>query len=254
MPRWTKKQADELRRQRENLGLSQAELADKAGISAGTISALENRVHDSIHQETLDRLDEVLGDEPETDTRNGDDTDGHNERLVIELGPQKRKRIEKALEQAHKKIENLWIAVTDVVLEKLGKLDERKFESEFLEKLLTTLGFTKIEITRPVKDKGVDAHCVNSQGKVVHVSAKRWQQNVGAKHVREIRGTGGDLALLVCLTASKPAHDEAAMSGPGLIPVCILSEDHLVRACLKAGLVPGIELRKEYLPSVSDLL
>ncbi|NMB74985.1 MAG: helix-turn-helix domain-containing protein [Myxococcales bacterium] len=248
MPPWTRKQAVALRRQREHLGMSMAELADEAGISPATVSALESGTRDFIHQGTLDALDEILGDGPEEAERGSGAEQRSRGGLTIDLGQQIRNRIDKAVTKVDQANENLWGVVTEAVLAKLSRIDGRRFESELLERILPALGYSRIEVTRMVKDGGVDARCVDQDGKRVHVSAKRWQQSAGPKEVREIRGTGCDLAVLVCLSASKAAHREAEQSGPNIAPVLIISDYKLARACIKAGLVPGVEIRELDLP------
>lgn len=50
-----------LREMREEIGLTQQELADKSGVSRVTISFIENRKYDCVKTDTLVKLADALG-------------------------------------------------------------------------------------------------------------------------------------------------------------------------------------------------
>ncbi len=55
---------EKLKRLRRGSGLTQAELADKAGISQSTIAQIETAERKTPHPRTLKKLAEALGAEP----------------------------------------------------------------------------------------------------------------------------------------------------------------------------------------------
>jgi len=226
-----------------------------AGTTAATISALENNEREFIQDGTLSRLREAIDRIASKNTTKEPHQVSRGlpaDHKVFVLSKRSMNRVVRAISDAEEKADRMWHTIAGEILENMVDTHWREFESDFLKDILTAEGYQNIAITQASRDGGIDAHCTDLQGRKVHVSAKLRQQSVGPGPVREIRGTGGDLAVLVCPMATKQALNEAATPPPGLPPVRILSDFDLVRACLKAGLIADIGIVDTVIPTVKD--
>ena len=117
------------------------------------------------------------------------------------------------------------------LLERAKEASSDDFE-KLIEALLTAIGFIEVERTPPRGDGGIDVRGTLVVGDVVNVrmavQAKRWQHNVGAATVREVRGSLGAHEQGLIITTSdfgKVARDEARRADAA--PVALMNGEQL---------------------------
>jgi len=126
------------------------------------------------------------------------------------------------------------------LLELLMNLHPQQFE-EFAGKLLESVGFTDIEVTKYVGDGGIDGYGNLEMG-VVRVRAafqvKRWRNNVPPAEINQFRGAiSGEFDQGIFITTSD-FSDEAkkASSRRGAVPIVLINGDRIVNIMLEKGL------------------
>jgi len=124
--------------------------------------------------------------------------------------------------------------------ELLMNLHPQQFE-EFAARLLESVGFTDVEVTKYVGDGGIDGYGNLEMG-VVKVKAafqvKRWRNNVPPAEVNQFRGAiQGEFDQGIFITTSD-FSDEAkkASSKRGAVPIILISGDRIVDIMLEKGL------------------
>lgn len=132
-------------------------------------------------------------------------------------------------------------AVKAKLQEEISKLTWQEFESEFLSAVLSSLGFTQIEITQRTRDGGKDAICEYQRGIVrskVIVSAKHWAKS-GAKvpleEVQRVRGIAIEADTAIIITSSSFSSDAANEAAPkqGMRTVVLIDGELIVDSCFK---------------------
>jgi len=124
--------------------------------------------------------------------------------------------------------------------ELLMNLHPQQFEA-FAGKLLESVGFTNIAVTRYVGDGGIDGQGDLEMG-VIQVRAafqvKRWRNNVPPAEVNQFRGAiSGEFDQGIFITTSD-FSDEAkrASSRRGAVPIVLINGDRIVNIMLEKGL------------------
>ena len=124
--------------------------------------------------------------------------------------------------------------------ELLMNLHPQQFE-EFAAKLLESVGFTDVEVTKYIGDGGIDGYGNLEMG-VVKVRAafqvKRWRNNVPPAEVNQFRGAiQGEFDQGIFITTSD-FSDEAkkASSKRGAVPIVLINGDRIVNIMLEKGL------------------
>jgi len=122
--------------------------------------------------------------------------------------------------------------VRDKLLERLHKMPFSEFE-ELIGELLVALGFEEVEVTRPSHDNGIDVRGTLVVGDVIRtqmaVQVKRWQKNIQAPLVQQVRGSLGthDQGLIITTSNySQGARTEADRHDA--IPVALMTGHQLV--------------------------
>ena len=114
------------------------------------------------------------------------------------------------------------------LLKHLHQMLPTKFE-ELIKLLLIEMGFEEIELTPTSNDKGVDVRGVLKSNQLssvkIAIQAKRWQNNVGAEIVRNLRGSlrvaDSEQGLLITPSNFTPeARNEAIAEGK--IPINLI--------------------------------
>ncbi len=128
--------------------------------------------------------------------------------------------------------------------EAIQKLSWREFESSFMAQVLEGLGFTSVEVTRAVKDGGIDATCRYSRGIVrseAYVSAKRWKGNVGVNEVNQLKGLAGnaDTGIIFTSASFTQKAKEAAEPTQNTRSMVLIDIDLIVDACFSQNI--GVE-------------
>jgi len=126
------------------------------------------------------------------------------------------------------------------LLELLMNLHPQQFE-EFAARLLESVGFTDIEVTKYVGDGGIDGYGNLEMG-VVRVRAafqvKRWRNNIPPAEINQFRGAiSGEFDQGIFITTSD-FSDEAkkASSRRGAVPIVLINGDRIVNIMLEKGL------------------
>jgi hypothetical protein len=141
--------------------------------------------------------------------------------------------------------------------EAIMQLSWREFESNFLIQVLEALGFTSVEVTRAVKDGGIDAICQYKRGIVqseAYVSAKKWKQgkNVGPNEVTQLKGLAGraDTGIIFTSASFTKKAQEAAEPVQGLRSVVLIDIDLIVDTCFSEN----IGVKEAPLPKLSEFV
>ena len=136
------------------------------------------------------------------------------------------------------------------LLNRILKGTPKEFEVLVAE-LLGETGFTGIDLTRHIKDGGIDVRGTLVVGDVVRVrmavQAKRWESNVGAKTVREMRGSLGvhEQGLIITTSDfSSEARKEAERANAS--PVALMNGEQFAAllAETKIGEEMGVERKR----------
>ncbi len=126
------------------------------------------------------------------------------------------------------------------LLELLMSLHPQQFE-EFAGKLLESVGFTGIEVTKYVGDGGIDGYGNLEMG-VVKVKAafqfKRWRNNVPPAEVNQFRGAiQGEFDQGIFITTSDFSEEAKKVSSKrGAVPIVLINGDRIVNIMLEKGL------------------
>lgn len=147
------------------------------------------------------------------------------------------KQIPELIEAANKKTK-------EELKEAIQGLSWREFESSFMAQVLEALGFTSVEVTRAVKDGGIDATCHYKRGLVrseAYVSAKRWKGNVGVNEVTQLKGLTGnaDTGIIFTSASFTARAKEAAEPTQNMRSVVLIDIDLIVEACFSQNI--GVE-------------
>lgn len=124
--------------------------------------------------------------------------------------------------------------------ELLMTLHPQQFE-EFAGKLLESVGFTDIEVTKYVGDGGIDGYGNLEMG-VVKVKAafqvKRWRNNVPPAEINEFRGAiQGEFDQGIFITTSDFSDEAKRVSSRrGATPIVLINGDRIVNIMLERGL------------------
>jgi len=124
--------------------------------------------------------------------------------------------------------------------ELLMNLDPQQFEV-FAGKLLESVGFTEVEITKYVGDGGIDGYGNLEMG-VVKVKAafqvKRWRNNVPPAEVNQFRGAiQGEFDQGIFITTSDFSEEaKKASSKRGAVPIVLINGDRILDIMLERGL------------------
>ena len=124
--------------------------------------------------------------------------------------------------------------------ELLMNLHPQQFE-EFAGKLLESVGFTDIEVTKYVGDGGIDGYGNLEMG-VVKVRAafqvKRWRNNVPVAEINQFRGAIlGDFDQGIFVTTSDFSDEAKKVSSRrGVVPIVLINGDRIVSIMLEKGL------------------
>ncbi len=130
--------------------------------------------------------------------------------------------------------------IRDQLHELLMNLHPQQFE-EFAGKLLESVGFTDIEVSRYVGDGGIDGYGNFEMG-VVKVKAafqvKRWQQNVSRPEIDQFRGAiqGRYDQGIFIITSDFSDEAKQVSSVGGAVPVYLINGDRIVDIMLEKGL------------------
>jgi len=124
--------------------------------------------------------------------------------------------------------------------ELLMNLHPQQFE-EFAAKLLESVGFTEVEVTKYVGDGGVDGYGNLEMG-VVKVKAafqvKRWRNNVPAADINQFRGAiQGEFDQGIFITTSDFSDDAKRVSSKrGAVPIVLINGDRILNIMMEKGL------------------
>lgn len=124
--------------------------------------------------------------------------------------------------------------------ELLMNLHPQQFE-EFSAKLLESVGFTKIQVTKYAADGGIDGYGNLEMG-VVEVKAafqvKRWRNNVPPAEVNQFRGAiQGEFVQGIFITTSDFSDEAKKVSSKrGAVPIVLINGDRIVNIMLEKGL------------------
>ena len=124
--------------------------------------------------------------------------------------------------------------------ELLMNLHPQQFE-EFAAKLLESLGFTDVEVTKFVGDGGIDGYGNLEMG-VVKVKAafqvKRWRHNVPPAEINQFRGAIlGEFDQGSFITTSDFSDEAKRVSSRrGVVPIVLINGDRILNIMLEKGL------------------
>ncbi len=124
--------------------------------------------------------------------------------------------------------------------ELLMNLHPQQFE-EFAAKLLESLGFTDVEVTKFVGDGGIDGYGNLEMG-VVKVKAafqvKRWRHNVPPAEINQFRGAIlGEFDQGIFITTSDFSDEAKRVSSRrGVVPIVLINGDRILNIMLEKGL------------------
>lgn len=124
--------------------------------------------------------------------------------------------------------------------ELLMNLHPQQFE-EFAAKLLESVGFTDVEVTKYVGDGGIDGYGNLEMG-VVKVKAafqvKRWRNNVPPAEINQVRGAiQGEFDQGIFITTSDFSDEAKKVSSKrGAVPIVLINGDRIVNIMLEKGL------------------
>ena len=124
--------------------------------------------------------------------------------------------------------------------ELLMNLHPQQFE-EFAAKLLESLGFTDVEVTKFVGDGGIDGYGNLEMG-VVKVKAafqvKRWRNNVPPAEINQFRGAIlGEFDQGIFITTSDFSDEAKRVSSKrGVVPIVLINGDRILNIMLEKGL------------------
>jgi restriction system protein len=124
--------------------------------------------------------------------------------------------------------------------ELLMNLHPQQFEA-FAGKLLESVGFTDVEVTKYVGDGGIDGYGNLEMG-VVKVRAafqvKRWRNNVPPAEVNQFRGAiQGEFDQGIFITTSDFSDEAKKVSSKrGAVPIVLINGDRIVNIMLEKGL------------------
>ena len=124
--------------------------------------------------------------------------------------------------------------------ELLMNLHPQQFE-EFAAKLLESLGFTDVEVTKFVGDGGIDGYGNLEMG-VVKVRAafqvKRWRNNVPPAEINQFRGAiQGEYDQGIFITTSDFSDEAKRVSSRrGVVPIVLINGDRILNIMLEKGL------------------
>ena len=124
--------------------------------------------------------------------------------------------------------------------ELLMNLHPQQFE-EFAGKLLESVGFTDVEVTKYVGDGGIDGYGNLEMG-VVKVKAafqvKRWRNNVPPAEVNQFRGAiQGEFDQGIFITTSDFSDEAKKVSSKrGAVPIVLINGDRIVNIMMEKGL------------------
>jgi len=124
--------------------------------------------------------------------------------------------------------------------ELLMNLHPQQFE-EFAAKLLESVGFTDVEVTKYVGDGGIDGYGNLEMG-VVKVKAafqvKRWRNNVPPAEINQFRGAiQGEFDQGIFITTSDFSDEAKKVSSKrGAVPIVLINGDRTVNIMLEKGL------------------
>ena len=124
--------------------------------------------------------------------------------------------------------------------ELLMNLSPQQFEA-FAGKLLESVGFTEVEVTKYVGDGGIDGYGNLEMG-VVKVRAafqvKRWRNNVPPAEVNQFRGAiQGEFDQGIFITTSDFSDEAKKVSSKrGAVPIVLINGDRIVNIMLEKGL------------------
>ena len=124
--------------------------------------------------------------------------------------------------------------------ELLMNLHPQQFE-EFAAKLLESLGFTDVEVTKFVGDGGIDGYGNLEMG-VVKVKAafqvKRWRHNVPPAEINQFRGAIlGEFDQGIFITTSDFSDEAKRISSRrGVVPIVLINGDRILNIMLEKGL------------------
>ena len=124
--------------------------------------------------------------------------------------------------------------------ELLMNLHPQQFE-EFAAKLLESVGFTDVEVTKYVGDGGIDGYGNLEMG-VVKVKAafqvKRWRNNVPPAEINQFRGAiQGEFDQGIFITTSDFSDEAKKVSSKrGAVPIVLINGDRIVNIMLEKGL------------------
>jgi restriction system protein len=119
-------------------------------------------------------------------------------------------------------------------------LHPQQFE-EFAAKLLESLGFTDVEVTKFVGDGGIDGYGNLEMG-VVKVRAafqvKRWRNNIPPAEVNQFRGAiQGEFDQGIFITTSDFSDEAKRVSTKrGAVPIVLINGERIVNIMLEKGL------------------
>ena len=126
------------------------------------------------------------------------------------------------------------------LLELLMNLHPQQFE-EFAAKLLESLGFTDVEVTKFVGDGGIDGYGNFEMG-VVKVKAafqvKRWRHNVPPAEINQFRGAIlGEFDQGIFITTSDFSDEAKRVSSRrGVVPIVLINGGRILNIMLEKGL------------------
>jgi len=125
------------------------------------------------------------------------------------------------------------LAVRKKLHEQISTMPPEEFE-ELVGKLLVKIGFEDVEVTSYTSDKGIDVRGTLVSADVIRtrmaVQVKRWQANVQAPVVQQVRGSLGAHEQGLIITTSdfaKGAREEA--NRPDATPVGLMNGEQLVK-------------------------
>ncbi len=124
--------------------------------------------------------------------------------------------------------------------ELLMNIHPQQFE-EFAAKLLESLGFTDVEVTKYVGDGGIDGYGNLEMG-VVKVRAafqvKRWRNNVPPAEINQFRGAiQGEFDQGIFITTSDFSDEAKRVSSKrGAVPIVLINGKRIVNIMLEKGL------------------
>lgn len=128
-------------------------------------------------------------------------------------------------------------SVRQKYLRQVRELPPSGFE-ELIGRLLTALGFSQVAATPLSRDGGIDVRGTLVVGDVIRTSmavqVKRWQANVQAPTVQQVRGSLGTHEQGLIITTSdfsKGAREEAQR--PTAVPVGLMNGDQLVNLLIE---------------------